>query len=73
MPTRENCGAPSENQEEKLPTLTMEELRQLLAKANTPEEQDDLADLMVAASDELIRTKPAPASEIAAELSGRLL
>jgi hypothetical protein len=52
-------------------TITLEELEALLAQANTPEEQDDLADLIEAASsaDELIRTKPRPVSEIASELS----
>ena len=64
----------TDGQTEKLPTLTMEELQTLLAKPNTTEVQDDLADLIVAAevADELIRTKATPVSEISAELSGRL-
>jgi hypothetical protein len=61
-----------DNLEEKLPTLTMDELRKLLANAKTAGDQDDLADLIAGASDELIRTKPTPVSKISAELLGRI-
>jgi len=54
----------------KVPTITMEELKKLLAQAKAAEVEDGMADLIVAAevADELIRTKPKPVSEIAADL-----
>ena len=60
----------TDGQTEKLPTLTMEDLQTLLALDKAAEAED--ANLIVAAVDELIRTKPKPVSEISAELSGRL-
>jgi hypothetical protein len=56
----------------KVPTITMEELKTLLAHAEADEVEDGMADLLGAASiaDELIRTKPKPVSEISADLFG---
>jgi hypothetical protein len=76
MSTPENCGRAHGDREVTLPTLTMEEMRALLAHAKTAEAQDDVAELIGA---DLIGVDPSigdlwlakPISPIATELSSR--
>jgi hypothetical protein len=53
-------------------TLTMEELQDLLAKAKTTQQQDELADLLEATAIVAEPRRARPASPVASEISFRV-